>query len=276
MAANLTHNNIAIKTNCILNHIKKMNLKIVMSAMMAASILSSCGLKTENEKLAAQNDSLQVQLQSTLLAVNTLQQVAAWMDSIDSGRQNLELGLEMGISSDDFVARMEAINRYVKDSEKKITDLESELGKASSQSQAYSGTISRLRRQLEEKSNEVAGLQMQVSKYRAENQDLISSVSMKEEEIKTKDSELEIKRQELQLLENRIQAIMKQSQMSEAEALFARGEALEEAARRTRLAPKKRRETFLEALDMYRQSKNLGYEGADAKIEELQKLLNMN
>ncbi len=240
----------------------------------AGLLVSSCGMNSETEQLRAEADSLQAELQSTTLAVQTLQQVGAWMDSIDSGRENLELSLERGIQSDDFVARMEAINQYVKDSENKITELESNLSSTSSQSQAYAGTISRLRQQLQSKNDEVVSLQDQVTRYKVENQDLISAVSMREEEIMQKDTELEIKRQELQLLEARIMGLFEAAKINQADALFARGQAIEEAANRTRLAPNKKKETYLEALELYRQASNLGHVEAKTKMEELQKILN--
>jgi len=256
---------------------KTAKMKIFSNSLfvvMAGLLVSSCGMKSENEQLRAQADSLQAELRSTTLAVQTLQQVGAWMDSIDSGRENLELSLERGIQSDDFVARMEAINQYVKDSENKIAELEANLSTTSNQSQAYAGTISRLRQQLQSKNDEVVSLQEQVTRYKVENQDLISAVTMREEEIMQKDTELEIKRQELQLLENRIMGLFEAAKINQADALFARGQAVEEAANRTRLAPKKKKETYLEALDLYRQAVNLGHEEAKIKMEELQKILN--
>jgi chromosome segregation ATPase len=244
-------------------------------SILGLTILSACGgSKADLERQQSTIDSLQAQLSTTLITMETLQQVGAWMDSIDTGRERLELSLESGIKSDDFVARMESINKYVKDSERKIAELESALGKSSSQAQSYAGTISRLRKQLQEKNDEVAELQSMVTRYRSENQDLISAVTMREEELKQKDTEIEIKRQELRLLENRITSLLEAAQVNQADALFARAEAIEEAARRTRLAPNKKRETFLEALDLYRQANNLGHPEAQAKIDELQKLVN--
>lgn len=236
-------------------------------------LLSSCGTK-EIETLQSSNDSLRNELETTMIAMETLQQVSAWMDSIDMGRENLEMSLEVGIRNDDFVARMESITNYVRDSERKILELEEELTKSSGQSQAYAGTISRLRRELQATNEEVAQLQSMVAQYRDTNQELLTTVALRDEEIQQKDVELSIKRQELQLLENRITSLMEASQVNQADALFARAQAVEEAANRTRLAPRKKRETYLEALDLYRQAANLGHPEAQPKIEELQKLVN--
>lgn len=236
-------------------------------------VFSSCGTK-EIEQLQSSNDSLQTELETTMIAMETLQQVSAWMDSIDTGRENLEMSLEVGIRNEDFVARMESITNYVRDSERKILEMEEELAKSSGQSQAYAGTISRLRKELQATNEEVAQLQSMVAQYRDTNQELLTAVALRDEEIQQKDVELTIKRQELQLLENRITSLMEASQVNQADALFARAQAVEEAANRTRLAPKKKKETYLEALDLYRQAGNLGHPEAASKMEELQKLVN--
>lgn len=236
-------------------------------------VFSSCGTK-EIEQLQSSNDSLRTELETTMIAMETLQQVSAWMDSIDSGRENLEMSLEVGIRNEDFVARMESITNYVRDSERKILEMEEELTKSSGQSQAYAGTISRLRKELQATNEEVAQLQSMVAQYRDTNQELLTAVALRDEEIQQKDVELTIKRQELQLLENRITSLMEASQVNQADALFARAQAVEEAANRTRLAPRKKKETYLEALDLYRQAGNLGHPEAAAKMEELQKLVN--
>jgi len=242
--------------------------------MIALPLLFSCGSDQETERLQSLADSLRSELATTTIAMNTLQQVNAWMDSIDMGRESLEMSLEVGIKSDDFVARMESITRYVRDSERKILDLEQELAKTGGQNQAYAGTISRLRRELQAKNDEVAQLQDMVTQYRDVNQELLTAVAIRDEELQQKDVEIDIKRQELRLLENRISSLMNAAQINQADALYARGEAIEEAARRTRLAPKKKRETYLEALDLFRQAANLGHPEAQAKIEEIQKLVN--
>ena len=63
---------------------------------------------------------------------------------------------------------------------------------------------------------------------------------------------------------------MVKSQMTEADAFFARAEAMEEAAKRTKLAPKKRKETYAEALELYKKALAYGRADAEAKITELE------
>jgi tetratricopeptide (TPR) repeat protein len=96
-------------------------------------------------------------------------------------------------------------------------------------------------------------------------------MDLQEAEIYDLEEEITMKLEELELIENRILEIMKKSQMTEADSYFALGEALEEAARRTKLAPKKRKETYKEAIEIYKKAIAFGREDAQAKIDELEK-----
>jgi hypothetical protein len=59
--------------------------------------------------------------------------------------------------------------------------------------------------------------------------------------------------------------------MSEADAFYARAVAMEEAANRTKLAPRKKRETLKEALELYKKALSLGRTDAQKKIDQLSK-----
>ena len=61
------------------------------------------------------------------------------------------------------------------------------------------------------------------------------------------------------------------SKVDEADAYFARAEAVEEAAKRTKLAPRKRKESLKEALELYKKAAALGREDANGKVTELEK-----
>ncbi len=101
-------------------------------------------------------------------------------------------------------------------------------------------------------------MQEQVEKYRNENQNLITTVGMQEAELTDKQSQIETKTQELALIEARVQELMIQGKMSEADAYYARAQAVEEAANRTKLAPRKKKETLREAVELYKKALSLG------------------
>lgn len=247
--------------------------RLVLLSLITAFFLASCMDKEENEKLKMENEVLTAELTRAQLAVSTLEEVGSLIDSIDKARNALKLELETGTNYDNYLSRMEDINNYVTDTEAKIDNLERELNKSSSKNQTYIRTISRLKNELGIKTNEIASLQTSVEKYKKENTNLLQAVDLQKSEIKDLEVEISMKMEELTLIENRIHELMKKSQMSEADSYYALGEALEEAAKRTKLAPKKRKETYTEAIEIYKKALAFGREDAQTKIDELEKKL---
>ncbi len=233
-------------------------------------IMFSCGLKDENEKLKLENEELSAELKRAQTGVTTLEQVGALMDSIDAARDVIHLELEAGTSYEDYLAKMEDISRYVNETEEKLKSLESQFSQSNEKNKAYISTITRMKNDLAAKTQELQHLRETIESYKSENDELLTLVELQELDINDKEIEIERKREELNLLENRMQELMAQSQISEADALYARAAAVEEAADRTKLAPKKKKETYQEAIDLYKRSMALGNTEAEAKIQELE------
>ncbi|MCU0357669.1 MAG: hypothetical protein MUE95_08815 [Cyclobacteriaceae bacterium] len=247
-------------------------MKNLLWTLPVALLMAACGGK---EKAAMQYkiDSLSVELEGAQKMANTLVEVGVLMDSIDASRNILRLDMREGTTYDDYTSRMNELNRYVKESERKIDDLEKALQKSQGSANTYARQIKKLREDLEARNKEIVALQEQVEKYRNENRNLIDLAEMQSKEISDKEIQIQQKEQELALIEARIQELMIQSKMSEADAYFARAEAVEEAANRTKLAPKKKKETLQEAMELYKKSLSLGKQEAQAKITELEKKL---
>ena len=245
--------------------------RLAILSLITAFFLVSCLDKEKNEKLIMENEELRAELTRAQLAVSTLEEVGTLIDSIDKARNALKLELESGTNYEDYLERMKDINDYVSDTETKINELEKEMSKSSSKNRTYINAISRLKKELSIKAKEILSLQVSVEKYKKETSDLLNIVDLQEAEIMDLGDEITMKMEELTLIENRIKELMKKSQMSEADSYFALGEALEEAARRTKLAPKKRKETYREAIEIYKKSLAFGREDAQTKIDELEK-----
>lgn len=239
--------------------------------LFAGLLVFSCVPKAEKEKLEMENEELRAELTRAQMAVTTLEEVGTLMDSIDNARNALKLDLEAGTDYDDYLKRMNDINNYVHDTEAKLNQLEQELDKSSANNRGYINTISRLKKDLAAKAKEVADLQSTVDNYKKENTELLTMVDIRETQIVDLEEEISMKLEELGLLENRIQEIMKMSQVSEGDSYFALGEALEEAAKRTKLAPKKRKETYAEAIEYFKKAQAFGREDAQEKIDALEK-----
>lgn len=236
----------------------------------AALMILSCGTKEENERLKNENQELEAELRRAKVGMETLEEIGSLMDSIDVAREAIQLELEGGTSYDDYVKRMERIQEYVADTENMISSLENSFSEANERNKAYISTIQRMKRELQVKTDQIQALSEMVENYKSKNEELVTLVELQEAEINDKSEEIARKREELELLENRLHELMRQAKVSEADAYYARAEAVEEAANRTKLAPKKKRRTYEEALELYRKAYDLGREDAKDKITELE------
>jgi chromosome segregation ATPase len=245
-----------------------MTQKLILGIAITFAIAACTG---ESKKLQSQVDSLKNELQTSQQFSKTLEEVGVLMDSIDANRQLLRVNMVEGTTYDDYTSRMKGINNYVKDTQSKIEELEKSLKKSKGNANAYAATIKKLKADLEEKSKEISSLQNRVDTLTTQNKDLIKTRDLQDAEIADKESEIAAKTQELSLIEAKIEQLMVSSKMSEADSYFARAQAIEEAANRTKLAPKKKKNTLKEALELYKKAQSLGNDKAQAKIDELTK-----
>ena len=72
-------------------------------------------------------------------------------------------------------------------------------------------------------------------------------------------------------MQARLDEIITTSKQSEADAYYARAQAVEETAKRTKFAPRKKKESRKQALELYKLAYQMGKEEAQLKIEELEK-----
>src|SRR5260221_8860371 len=214
-------------------------VKKLLIVLAAGAVMMSCG--GEKEKLKSQVDSLKAELQTRQQFANTLQQVGTLMDSIDANRQLLRMNMVEGTTYEDYTSRMKDINNYVKDTQNKIEDLETALKKSKGNTNTFSALVKKLKSDLEEKGKEIAALQSSVEELKSTNQNLITTVGLQEAELTDKESQIQTKTQELSLIEAKVQEIMVQSKMSEGDSYYARAQAVEEAANRTKLVLAKRK-----------------------------------
>jgi chromosome segregation ATPase len=247
-------------------------VKKLLFVLSIGAIMTGCG-GAENTKLQSQVDSLKSELQTSQQLAQTLTDVGVLMDSIDASRQLLRVNMVEGTTYDDYSSRMKDISNYVKSTQAKIDELEKSLKKSKGNANAYAATIKKLKADLEERNKEISSLQGQVEQLSNENKNLITTTELQEAELSDKEAQIQAKQQELALIEARVQEIMIQSKMSEADSYYARGAAIEEAANRTKLAPRKKKDTLREALELYKKAQSLGNTNAQAKIDEIEKKL---
>jgi chromosome segregation ATPase len=247
-------------------------MKTLLMVLSVGALLTGCG-GAENAKLKGQLDSLQNELQVSQQMAQTLQEVGTLMDSIDASRQVLRVNMVEGTTYSAYTSRMKDLNNYVKETQSKIGDLEKSLKKSKANSNAFAATVKKLKADLEKKNVEIMELQQRVDDLGNQNENMKITIDLQEAELNDKQAQIEAKQQELALIENKIQELMIQSKMSEADGYFARAQAVEEAANRTKLAPRKKKDTLKEALELYKKAQSLGNDKAQAKIDELERRL---
>lgn len=247
-------------------------LRKLLPIIAMAVVLTACD-NQEKAKLKSEVDSLRNELQTSQRMAQTLQDVGTLMDSIDANRQLLRVNMVEGTTYDDYTARMKDLNNYVRETEDKISDLEAQLKKSKGTVNSFSALIKKLKAELVTKSQEVILLQEEAERARNENQNLSETIRLQEEELTSKEDEIRLKEQELASSENKIQEMILTQKMSEADAYFKQAQAVEETANRTKLAPKKKKASIRQAIDLYKKALSLGKEEAKAKIDELEKRL---
>ncbi len=246
-----------------------MTQKLILG-VIAIAFFSSCNVK-ENKELKAKVDSLNVELITSKQTAAVLHDVSVMLDSIESSRMLLRSGVVEGTNYNDYAGRMSNLNAYIKETQIKLDEMETTLKKTRNSSSTYAAMVKKLKTELETSTQQVAALQIEVEKYRADNQLLASTVVQKDSLLTTNAETIKVKEQDIATLETKVQDISTNATLTQADLLYAQGQALETAAARTKLAPRKKKDTQREALELYKQSFSLGKQEAKEKIEELEK-----
>lgn len=246
-------------------------IKKAIIVLSVATVLGACDFNTaEKEKLRSELDSLKIELSSSQQMASTLEQVGVLMDSIDASRNLLRTSMLEGTSYDEYTLRMEELRNHVKKTQAKINELEESVKSSKSAANSYASALKKLKADLQSTNEEMATLQAQVDRYKNENENLVHTVDMQKAELEDKLQKLSSSEAEIANLELNINQMLEQSKIDEAEAYFLRAETMEMVADRTHFAPRKKKETRKEALELYRMASFYGKEEAKARIEELE------
>ena len=248
-----------------------MSQKLLYLVLLPAFLIA-CG-SSDKEALQTEVDSLRSELEKSYKTTETLAEVGALLDSIDITRQLLRVNLVEGTPYDHYSGRMKDLQQYIVATEERLERLEQSLQSSRARERAFANTVQQLKSELQARGKEMAFLQEQVDKFRNENENLIITVNLQDAEIADKQDQIEARSQELALIEARVQELMIHSKMSEGDAYYMRAMAIETAADRTKLAPRKKRETLREALELYKKALSLGKTEARAKINQLEERL---
>jgi hypothetical protein len=248
-----------------------MTRKLIIG-VIAAALFGSCNVK-ENKELRSKVDSLNVELNISQQSAAMLNEVGVMLDSIESSRLILRSGVVEGTNYKDYAGRMKNVNAYNKETQQKWEEMEGMLKKAKSSSATYAAMVKKMKSELELSTKQVAALQMEVENQRAESGRLARVVVQKDSLLINNAEVIQVKEQNIAALETKVQNITISATTTQADLLYAQGQALETAAARTKLAPRKKKETQREALELYKQSFSLGKQEAKIRIDELEKVV---
>ncbi len=231
--------------------------------------LSSCDSK-EKAVLQHRVDSLNVQLNISKDAERNLNEVGILIDSIDASRKTLQVKMVEGASYGDHVARLKNINLYVQQTEAKLAQLEKS---SKNSSKASNSSIRRLKADLAKRSEEILELELKLAKEHDQNLMLWAKLNSKDSILSIKDEMIKVNERDIVSLEKLFNDTQADNKLEVANLYFAQAQALETAANRTHFAPRKKKDTRREALELYRLSLSLGKMEAQGKIDELEKKL---
>lgn len=234
--------------------------------MALVAFLMSCENK-EEKRLQSQVDSLRTELQVSQQTAQQLEEVGSLIDSIDASRQLLRADVVEGTSYKDYKARLVSINQHIQETQNKIAELESKVKK----NNASTASIRRLKNELELSSQQITALQQEVERIQGENVALSRQVSQRDSVLTLNNETIKMREQDVASLETKVEEINASSKASQADLYFAQAQALETAADRTKFAPRKKKETQREALELYKLSLSLGKVEAQQKVDELEK-----
>jgi hypothetical protein len=242
-------------------------MKAYILILGVAGAFFSCDTQ-ERLRLQLKTDSLTYALEDSKKAEQGMNEVGILLDSIDANRHALHSDIVEGISYADYISRLKAINTHIQVSQAKIASLEATLKNSK---KSNSATIRRLKADLEARSKEIVELQLNVVALRDQNKDLVARLLRKDSLLSSKDEVIRLKNVDVASLESLVQDINDQNRIKVGNLYYAQAAALEEAAKRTKFAPRKKKDTKREALELYRLAYSLGNAEALVRIQALEK-----
>ncbi|MEI9919487.1 MAG: hypothetical protein WDO14_11865 [Bacteroidota bacterium] len=245
-------------------------MKKLFGVLVMVVALSACN-KQKELALQKQVDSLRVEVTTNRQMAESLQEIGLMIDSIDANRHSLRTDLVEGTSYADYTNRMREINVYVAASQAKIDELEKSLKQSKGSASSFAAMIKKLKNELETKTQELTALTEQVAMYKAKNDTLVTTLELQTAEINDKAEQLSAKQQEVDQLTVQVKQVTDKAKVDLADSYYQRALALEEAAKRTHFAPKKKKTTQKEALELYKLAASEGKTEANDRIAALEK-----
>ena len=248
-------------------------IKMISRFLLMMSFVGlACSCTSKKDDISQKTaDSLRVELLENRKLTVDMMEIGSLLDSIDANRGELRVRMMEGATYETYAERMRNLNQYVRAAEEKIAALEKASRKDKDNAATYAGTIQKLKSDLEVRNRELTALKEQVETYKNQNENLISTVGLQKAEIDDKLNQIKSKQDEIDKLQDQVNQLMVKSTLDQGEAYFARGAAVEEIAKRTHFAPRKKKKSQKEAIELYKLALNFGKDEAQTRIAALEK-----
>jgi hypothetical protein len=243
-----------------------MKSSIIYLIAICALVFSACNSR-KIERLTFQNDSLTLELKKAQSALVNFEKITASFDSLE-GLKIISFLTVSKNTHDVMASKVEAINEHVIATDKAISSLNQELKSSRHENSAYVMMMDALKSELQIRVEEVTVLEANIADVELQ----IQEIKIEKEKIV---SELLAGVNEKQLvltgLQERLHQMEANFRNAEAEAVYARAVAVEQSARKTRLASVKKKIALTEALELYKKARALGKVEAELNIKILDK-----
>lgn len=174
----------------------KIRLSFIAIALVAACA-TSCNVERSEkyQTLLAERDSLYTEAVAAKggfdQALNTINEIETALESVRAAEGIIMLETEEG-NTNKAVSEINAIQQTLQENRNKIADLEKQLATQGTQSKALNQTVSRLKKQLEEKDTYINSLKNELQQSRQQIADLNTQVSDLNENIESLNENIDV------------------------------------------------------------------------------------
>ena len=182
----------------VVEKLNEMKIRLPFIAIILASLfVSSCNVERSEkyQALLAERDSLYTEVVAAQggfdNALNTINEIEAALESVRAAEGIIMMESEEG-NTNKAVSEINAIQQTLQENRNKIANLEKELASQGAQSKALNQTVSRLKKQLEEKDTYINTLKDELQQSRQQIADLSTQVSDLNENIENLNENIDV------------------------------------------------------------------------------------
>lgn len=174
-----------------------MRIRLSIAVLLLVAVLTSCNVERSEkyQALLAERDSLYTEAVAAKggfdNALNTINEIENALESVRVAEGIIMMENEEGNTSK-AVSEINAIQQTLQENRNKIADLEKQLASQSAQSKALNQTVSRLKKQLDEKDAYISSLKDELQESRQQIANLNTQVSDLNENIENLNENIDV------------------------------------------------------------------------------------